>query len=276
MSDPTSHVLRSYARHDLTPRVLEALQNAFPDRTGTVGVDDLAAVDEFHIRGRESTVELAELAGIETGSRVLDVGCGLGGSARYLATHFDAEVVGVDLTPGYVSLARRLSRITGCDDRTTFHRGSALELPVEDDSFDLVWLEHVQVNVPKKNRLVGELARVLRSGGSLAFHEIFSGNDEKPHFPVPWAEDPEASFLVEAGEFRDRLAGSGLEEEAWRDVSEASLLWFEAVSERLAEGEHPPLGLHLLMGETAPAKLGNVGRSLAEGRIRVVQGVFSA
>jgi len=276
MSDSTPHVLRAYDRENVTTRVLEALGHTFPDGESLVEVDDLAPVDEFHIRGRDSTVELAGLAELDAGSRVLDVGCGLGGSARYLATHFEADVVGVDLTPEYVSLARRLSRMTGCDDRTTFHQGSALELPADDGAFDVVWLEHVQMNVSDKERLVRELARVLRAGGSLAFHEIFAGGDEEPHFPVPWADDLEASFLVEAEEFHDRLTDNGLDEEAWRDVTEKSLRWFETVAERLDASGPPPLGLHLLMGEAAPSKLGNVGRSLAEARIRVVQGVFSA
>lgn len=117
---------------------------------------------------------------------------------------------------------------------------------------------------------------MLRAGGSLAFHEIFADGDEGPHFPVPWADGPEASFLVEAEEFHDRLTDNDLDEKVWRDVTEEALGWFETVSERLASSGPPPLGLHLLMGEAAPSKLGNVGRSLAEARIRVVQGVFSA
>lgn len=276
MDDPTAEVVHGYQRHGARDRVLEAVSALFPDSDEPVGVDDLAPVDEFHIRGRESTVELADLAEVEPGTKVLDVGCGLGGSARYLATRFGAEVVGVDPAPDFLALARTLSERTGCDEEVSFREGSAGALPVEDGAFDVVWMEHVQMNVADKAALADELRRALRPGGVLAFHEIFAaGTDDDLHFPVPWADGPAASFLEPAHAFQERLAGAGFGEKVWRDVTAPSLAWFEATIERLEGEGPPPLGLHLLMGEAAPVKLKNVGRNLSESRIRVFQGVYT-
>lgn len=277
--DPTSRdaVRQVYQDPGPTDRVLEAVRRHLHGDRATdpaVSVDDLAPVDAFHIRGREGTVALAELAGVEPGSRVLDVGSGLGGTARYLASRFDAEVVGVDLVPDYVGLARTFSEWTDLDRRTSFREGSAVDLPVSDGAFDVAWLEHVQMNVSDKSTLARELIRTLRPGGRLVLYEIFGTNRGDPHFPVPWADDASASFLVSAESFRDAVTSAGATVEAWEDVSEPSLEWFRGVLERVQREGPPPLGIHLLMGDSAPTKLKNVKRNLEEGRIRVIQGVF--
>jgi len=74
-------------------------------------------VDEFHVRGREATVELARRAALGPGTRVLDVGCGLGGSARYLAAEHECQVTGIDLTQEYVDVANALAGMVGLSDK---------------------------------------------------------------------------------------------------------------------------------------------------------------
>lgn len=127
------------------------------------------------------------------------------------------------------------------------------------------------MNIPSKDELIREIKRVLKPDGVFAFHEIFSSSKAEPHLPVPWADLSSASFLVSPEEFRRTLEGTGLEVIQWEDVSQPSLQWFDSVTQRLAESGRPPLGLHLLMGEAAPTKLGNVGKNLQENRICVVQ-----
>lgn len=272
--DPHDAVRQVYQGPGPARRVLDAIRGHLGEDDAAVDPDELAAVDAFHIRGREGTVALAELAGVEPGSRVLDVGSGLGGTARYLAGRFGARVVGVDLVPDYVGLARTLSEMAGLEHRTSFREGSAVGLPVSDAEFDVAWLEHVQMNVADKAALARELVRAVKPGGQLALYEIFAADRRDPHFPVPWADDSSASFLVEAEAFRRVVTDAGATVEAWEDVSDASLAWFRGVLERVEREGPPPLGIHLLMGESAPTKLQNVKRNLEEGRIRVIQAVF--
>lgn len=232
---------------------------------------DLAPVDAFHIRGRESTIELAGRTTWTPGLRVLDVGCGLGGSARYLASEHGARVTGIDLTTAFVVTAKALAELVGLHAAVSFQQASALDLPFPDASFDVIWTEHAQMNVEDKRAFYASLARVLVPGGRLLFHDIFQGPGGPPHFPEPWAESPAISFLEPPNAIRAVLADVGFTAEDWEDRSDVSLAWFRATFERIAREGPPPLGLHLVMGPSGRSKLDNLVRSLAEQRVTVVQ-----
>jgi ubiquinone/menaquinone biosynthesis C-methylase UbiE len=234
---------------------------------------DLAPVDEFHVRGREATVELANLVALGLGSRVLDAGCGLGGSVRYLADEHQCRATGIDLTREYVQTARALAEKVGLAAKAQFIQASALEIPFAGGSFDIVWTEHAQMNIADKNRLLSETARVLKAGGRFVFHEILQGEGGEPYYPLPWAGDSSISFLATAASLQEFLREAGLSILYWVDKSQQSLEWFAAVGEKLRKGGRPPLGLHLLMGENARLKSQNQVRNLQERRIAVIQGV---
>jgi len=163
----------------------------------------------------------------------------------------------------------------GLAEKTDFREGSALELPFDAESFDAVWTEHVQMNIAAKRTFYGEIARVLRPGGKLLFHDIFAGDGGEVRFPVPWAETAEINHLARPADVRETLRELGFRELHWEDKTEASNVWFRAALERIRAGERPLVGIHLLMGETAPVKLQNMARNLEEGRVAVVQAVLS-
>lgn len=271
MTHDTTAIDRHYGRGGVLRSILDALPTAIGEDRAPAPVD-LAPVDEFHNRGRTATLELAELAGFGPGDRIIDVGCGLGGSARHLASEHGCRVQGVDATREYVEAAMELARMVGLDGEVGFQHADALALPYDAASFDGAWTEHVQMNVPDKAAFFGELARVLRPGGRLAFHEILAGGGE-PVYPVPWAGAADISFLAEESVLRDALGRAGLEVIEWRDTTDDSLEWARGMAARIRENGPPPLGLHLLMGESAPTKLGNMIRNMETGAIRVVQGV---
>jgi ubiquinone/menaquinone biosynthesis C-methylase UbiE len=270
--DKTAVAVEShYARGEVLASILDALRVMGKD-VARLSPVDLAAVDEFHVRGREATVELAARAGIKPGQRVLDVGSGLGGSARYLAAEHGCRVTGIDLTQEYVDTANALARMVGLDASVEYRRASALEIPAADASFDAAWTEHVQMNIAEKRRFYGEIARVLAPGGRLLFHDIFRGHGEL-HYPVPWADLSSISFLATPDEVREILQAVGLQIVDWEDTSRRSLEWFTAAVERMKASGPPPLGTHLLMGDTARAKFDNMVRNLREGRMVVAQAV---
>ncbi|HEY0857305.1 MAG TPA: methyltransferase domain-containing protein [Albitalea sp.] len=258
-----------YARDaDIPLRIAAALREAGKD-PAFLAPADLAPVDEFHIRGRDATLELARRVAPRRGERVLDLGCGLGGSARFLAAEHGCAVTGIDLTHAYVAAARELTRWVGLDGGVAFEAADALSLPFDDASFDIVWSEHVQMNIGDKDRLYAEISRVLAPGGRLAFHDFLRGTGE-PDFPVPWADDASISFLVEPQALREALARAGLRLAEWDDRTSLSADW---LADRLSQPGPPPLGVHLLMGATARTKFDNVLRGLRDGRLRVVQAV---
>jgi ubiquinone/menaquinone biosynthesis C-methylase UbiE len=264
-------VERYYAREDLLDSILSALRRLGKD-TARLSPPDLAPVDEFHIRGRQATVELAQRAALTPGLRVLDVGCGLGGSVRYLAAEHGCRVTGVDLTREYVDVARALAGLVGLGDAVEFHHGSALALPFDQSAFDVVWTEHVQMNIADKRLFYSEIARVLRPGGRLVFHDVLQGRGGPAHVPVPWAEDASICFLVTPATVREILERLGFTIVDWEDTSHESLRWFVAAADRLKAGP-PPLGIHLLTGPTSAAKFENVISNLREERIVVLQAV---
>lgn len=265
-----------YGVAGLGDELLAALEAAGKDLEALTR-DDIASFDEFHIRGREATRDVADLAQLEAADRVLDVGCGIGGPARTLAAEFGCEVVGIDVVEEYCRAATLLTERVGLADSVQFRRANALELPFEDRSFDVVWFEHVLLNVEATDEALAEAARVLAPGGRLVLYEICAGPGGDPLFPVPWAADASLSHLDTPEELRETVLASGFEQVAWRDVTGPSLEWFrdvvESMQSRPADAP-PPLGLNLLMGEETPTKAANVVRNLEEDRIAVVQGVY--
>ena len=235
--------------------------------------EDLAPVDEFHVRGREATVELAHLAGLGPGSRVLDVGCGLGGSVRYLADEHQCQATGIDLIREYVETARALAERVGLAAKTGFIQASALDMPFPGGSFDVVWTEHAQMNMADKNRFLSETARVLKAGGRFVFHDVLKDEGGEPHYPLPWANDASISFLAPAAALQESLQEAGLSILSWRDKSQQTLEWFAAVGEKLKKEGRPMLGLHLVMGENARLKSQNLVRNIQDNRIQIIQAV---
>jgi len=235
--------------------------------------EDLAPVDAFHIGGRKATMKLADLVGLRAGCRVLDAGCGLGGSVRYLADERSCRATGLDPTREYVETARALTAKVGLSAKADFLQGNALEIPFAAGSFDVVWTEHAQMNIADKDRFASEIARVLKTGGRFVFYDILQGEGGEPHYPLPWADEPSISFMATAESLRVSLQKARLSILSWEDQSRQSLDWFAAVTEKLKKSGRPPLGLHLLMGANAKLKSQNQVRNLQEVRIAVVQGM---
>ena len=120
-------------------------------------IEDLAAVDEFHIGGRPATAELCKRMHVTTETEVLDVGCGIGGAARFISSTFGCRVTGVDLTPAYIDVAQVLSGHTGLAEQLRFVTASALNMPFDDGSFDRATLLHVGMNIADKAKLCSEV-----------------------------------------------------------------------------------------------------------------------
>lgn len=261
-----------YGREDLGTTILAALQAAGKNPQ-QLTPDDLAPVDQFHTAGKQATLELMNLAALQAGMEVLDVGGGLGGAARLLAAEQKCKVTVLDLTQEYCRVGEMLTARTGLSDRVSFQQGSALDMPFPEAHFDVVWTQHSSMNIADKARLYTEVQRVLRPGGRLAFHEIMAGPLQPIHFPVPWAHEPAISFLRPPEEVRTLLIEIGFKEVSWVDTTAMSIKWFQ---QRIVPpgGTTPQLGLHVLLGPGFGEMSGNLVRNLQEHRIIVIQAVF--
>lgn len=269
MTDTTNLVRTHYNGPGLTDRIKIALAAIGPEGQ-LLTAKQLASLDQFHTRGLLATTELASASGVKAEDKVLDLGCGIGGPARYLASTFGCTVIGVDLSPSFIEAAEYLTARCGLADQIAFKVGDALHLPFDDGAFDAVFLQHVAMNIADRAALYTEVRRVLKPGGRFATYDlVLTGGDVI--YPAPWARDASTSFLISAEDTRAALEAAGFTVQLWRDDTETALDWFKAAAANPSPG---PLNLGVVMGPEFPAISGNLGRNIREGRLGVLSAVF--
>ena len=118
-----------------------------------------------------------------------------------------------------------------------------------------------------------ELRRVLRTGGRLAFFDSFARGHGELHFPLPWADGPESSFVVGAGDLRSAFVAEGFEPVVWNEQEQA----LAEIGQRSFTPTVDPtrVGLARLMPDFEQ-RMGNLGRNVAEGRLGLLQAVLRA
>lgn len=235
-------------------------------------LETLAQVDEFHIGGRQATVPFLERLGLDAGQRVLDMGCGIGGPARFAAQSSGASVVGVDLTGEFVETGQALTGMAGLSEQVEMIEGSILDLPFGAAGFDAAYMIHVGMNITDKHRLAAEAARVLKPGAPFGIYDVMQMGTEEIAFPVPWAATPRESALATPQRYRDALEAAGFEVVSETDRTGFARDFFAqlAASQAAADGP-PPLGLHLVMGADTGVKIKNMVANITAGRIAPVE-----
>lgn len=263
----TDAICKHYASPTILGRIEEGL-GKIGKTPQTVTLDELAPLDEFHTRGMSATVELIDLLDARANMHVLDVGAGLGGSARRLATARGCRVTGVDLSDDYCRAGTTISEWLGLGGRVTLTAGDATDLSrFATDFFDAAWTIHVGMNVAAKAAFYGEIARVVKPGARLVIYDILAGNGGDIHFPVPWARDASTSFLATRDQLTDLIARAGFGGVEFRDQSKEGIAFIEQGLARMKQpGGPPPLGLHLVLGREFGVMAENLLKNLAEDR----------
>lgn len=268
--DTETAVRRHYAHGTLAAAIRAALAAAGknPDAPGA---DDLAPLDEFHVGGRAATAELVAQLGLEARMRILDVGCGIGGTARHLAKTFGCRVVGVDLSAEYVAVAAELSLRSGFSGRIAYAQASATALPFAAGAFDGAVMLHVGMNIADKAALFAEIRRVLVPGAPFGLYDLMRASAGALAFPLPWASDAATSLVETPETYRQCLDSAGFHIASMRDRREAALDLLGKLAARTKQQGPSPLGLQVVMGPEARRKVANMTGALGAGIIAPVE-----
>ena len=269
----TAHdaISRHYGRGGLLEEIRAGLALAGKG-PGNVTEDDLAPAGEFHIGGRQASKDFLDQLGFASPMHILDVGCGVGGAARFAALRYGVRVTGLDLTEEYVATGNTLCDWVGLAQRVRLHEGNALAMPFDDADFDGAYMLHAGMNIADKDKLATEAARVLRPGAAFGIYDIMRTAPGDLSYPVPWATTSDLSSVAEPQRYREALEAAGFRVTAERNRRDFALKFFEDLrTKTAAAGGPPPLGLHLLMGANTPEKVANMIVNVSKGLVAPVE-----
>lgn len=256
-----------YSRGNLLSRLNAALaeDGVDPDQPS---MEALAPYDQFHGRGLEATLEMAELVQATPADHILDIGSGIGGPARYFANRFGCRVTGIDLTPEFCDVARHLTRLLDLEDRIGFEVGDALAMPFPDAGFDGAYSMNVSMNIADKDRFYREINRVLKPGAWLVLSEVAKGEGGDVDYPTPWARSARTSFLSTQEETRRGLLEAGFDVTRVHSTLDKAFAFGARSRAMIERGEKPPhRAVMLIHGEIATQAMTNTSRGLLDGKI---------
>lgn len=255
-----------YAAKDIVERILAAVPWVATDGT-PLATEQLFRFDQLHGRELLATRDHAAKLNPAKGARLLDVGSGIGGPARYFASVFGCRVTGIDLTPQFVAAATELSRLTRLEDAAEFLEADAADMPFEAGTFDHAYCFYVGMNLPDGLAVLRECFRVLKPGATLIWTEVTSAEGE-PHYPLPWARDEAGSHVGPIETLVRNFADANFEVLSVDDETDAHL---ELAEQMKASGASPPKGQfqanEVVLGPDFVERRANYIRGLADGAL---------
>lgn len=266
MSDIKKVHQAEYAAPNLGERIVAALEEAGIHPDGWVP-DILGPADQIHGGGLAQTKAHAEMVDITPDMHLLDIGCGIGGPARYFAWAYDVHVHGIDLTDEYIEAAQLLTEKVGLSDQAFFKVGDATALPYDDGQFDMAWAMNVTMNIKDRAGFYAGVHRVLKPGGKFCISEAGLGPGGDPYYPLTWAREPEYSFLLPPDEMRSLLEASGFRIVEWIDEAARRKASADGRPASEAEPLETPLTIQMTRGDDYLERRANSGKSMKEGRL---------
>jgi ubiquinone/menaquinone biosynthesis C-methylase UbiE len=266
-----NRIAKHYTHGQLIERIVSGLE-AIRRSPDTVTVDELAPVDEFHIGGRQASEDFITQLVLSADDHMLDIGCGLGGTSRFMASRFGCRVTGIDLTPEFIATGQALCDWVGLSGQVKLYQGDATEMTFPDELFDGAVMLHVGMNIQDKHSLFNEVYRLIKPGAKFGIYDVMKTGDEELTYPVPWSSEPGTSALATRDQYGEALEQAGFRIIRTRDRREFAAGFFAETRRQMERaGGAPPLGVHIAMGESAPTKIRNMVENIAAGRVSPIE-----
>jgi ubiquinone/menaquinone biosynthesis C-methylase UbiE len=271
LTSMNNSIAEHYTHGRLLDSILQGVE-AIGKTPATVTVDELAPVDEFHIGGRQASEDFISQLELSADDITLDIGCGIGGTARFVASRFGCRVTGIDLTPEFVSTGQTLCKWVGLSGQVELHQGDATVMPFANESFDAAFMLHVGMNVADKEVLFAEVYRLIKPGAIFGIYDVMQTSDAPLTYPVPWSSVPDTSALATQDEYMEILGQVGFNIIRTRNRRDFAAGFFADTRKQMERaGGAPPLGVHVAMGDSAPVKIKNMVENIAAGRVAPVE-----
>jgi cyclopropane fatty-acyl-phospholipid synthase-like methyltransferase len=220
-----------YNTHPISEsQVLDKLAQTGVD-TSILTVELLQHHDQDHFGGLAATDALAHHAKINESTHVLDLCCGLGGPARYLAYHYGCRVTGVDMNTDRLAGAVRLTERTKLQDRVLFHHANALQTGLADETFDVIVSQEAFCHIPNKKALITECARLLKPDGRIVYTDILARSSMTNEIRSRLETEMVFSELSTSEQYCHLLEEKGCEVIEVEDLSDN---WAQILIDRLA------------------------------------------
>jgi cyclopropane fatty-acyl-phospholipid synthase-like methyltransferase len=220
-----------YNTHPISEsQVLDKLEQTGAD-TSILTVELLQHHDQDHFGGLAATDALARHAKINKSTHVLDLCCGLGGPARYLAYHHGCRVTGVDMNTDRLAGAVRLTERTKLQDRVLFHHANALQTGLADETFDVIVSQEAFCHIPDKKTLIAECVRLLKPGGRIVYTDILARNSMTNEIRSRLENEMVFSELSTLEQYCHLLEGKSCQVVEVEDLSDD---WAQILIDRLA------------------------------------------
>ncbi|MDA0916109.1 MAG: class I SAM-dependent methyltransferase [Proteobacteria bacterium] len=260
-----SDIENFWTRGDIYSRVRQAMSAANLDNKN-LDVEELFPIDQYHARGIAATIDLGKKMPISENQKILDIGCGLGGPARYYAKEFKCHITGIDITPSFIEIGNEFNRLTSMSSMIDLYLGNGEKLEFEDEVFDGAYSQHVTMNVSSRINFFSEAYRVLKKNSFFAFTEHGLGPKGDPIFPLPWADNSEMSFLLTPENTISILKDVGFIDIEIFETGDKYIQGYEKLIKGKTEERNSVLGIHVIGGPTMKERSSNSMQSIKENR----------
>ena len=240
---------------------------------------ELLMGEQIHIGGFQSSLDLAQRAGLATGSQGVDLCCCTGAGMRFLARFLKvARMTGVDATPAMIQLGRQRAAAEGLAEKITFVENNVCATGLASGQFDFVWGEDAWCYVEDKPKLIAEAARLLKPGGKIAFTDWMEG-------PAAWTDGEAARFLgfmkfpsvLSLGEYQSLLAKNACAVRVALDTGRfapAMPLFLDMIEKQLTYDALKIIGFDTVLAATLIGEMKFI-QSLAQAG-KIIQGLIVA